>query len=190
MKIGKTATVLAIGLVASALSVQAGETSSSPQSSSTGSKYSQQSSGQSQQMNKDCSISKLLHANAKSKDGQALGSVDDLIINPRTGQIEYAVLDQGGVAGRGEDKVPVPWGAINAQPDGTLIVNKDKAQLKSAPSMRKDYSNLDEPTYTVTVYEFYEVPVSAGASESPGSSGSGSGSSTNSSSQSSASSKP
>jgi len=129
-------------------------------------------------------MDKILHATAKSKDGQSLGSVDDLLINPQTGKIDFAILGQGGVLGIGEDKVPVPWRAISAQPDGTLIVNKDKAQLKSAPSIKKDYSNLDEPNYTVTVYEFYEVPVSFGASGSPGSTGSGSGSSTNSTSQS------
>ncbi len=53
------------------------------------------------------------------------------------------------------------------QPDGTLIVNKSKSDLKSAPSLRKNYSNLEEP-YTITIYEFYAVPVSAaGAAGSP-----------------------
>lgn len=124
----------------------------------------------SQRIARDCSISKILDADAKSKDNQDLGEVKDTLINPQTGNVDFVVLGQGGVLGIGEDRVPVPRRAVNVQSDGTLVVNQNKERPQSTPTTKKDYSNLDQPGYTMTIYEFYPVPVPAatGGSQSPG----------------------
>jgi sporulation protein YlmC with PRC-barrel domain len=172
MNILKLKSALIAALLASTLPLAAADSTSTHQynkNNNTGTSSSgAQASKTSERMSKDCSVNKILHADVKSKDGQALGGVEDILLNPNTGKIDFVVLGQGGVLGIGEDRIPVPWKAVSTESDGTLLINKDKAQLKSAPSLKKDYSNLEQPDYTVTVYEFYEVPVNAGGSESPG----------------------
>jgi sporulation protein YlmC with PRC-barrel domain len=149
-------------------SSQQNEQNNQYNSSSSQSGQSAQSTRQ-QRLAKDCSIGKFIGADAKSKDNQDLGNVEDVLINPQTGKVDFVVLGQSGVTGSGEDHIPVPWQAVNLRSDGTLAVNKNKSDLKSAPSLNKSYSNLDEPA-TVTIYEFYEVPApsSMGGGESPG----------------------
>ncbi len=164
---------LCAALVALALPLSAADGSSQRISSQQGGQNSQYnerstqsgtSSNRQQRLSRDCGI---IGADAKSKDNQDLGNVEDVLVNPRTGKVDFIVLGQGGVLGIGEDRIPVPWQAATFHSDGTVTVNQEKAKLKSAPSLKKDYSNLNEP-YTVTVYEFYAVPVPAtGAAESP-----------------------
>lgn len=116
----------------------------------------------------DVRLSKLMDADVKSKDGEDLGSLEDLIINPQTGKIEFAVLGRGGFLGIGEKLVPVPWKAMSIQSEEEFSLNVDKEKLRSAPTIDKNYSNLSTPGYTVTIYQFYAVPQETGGAESPG----------------------
>jgi sporulation protein YlmC with PRC-barrel domain len=118
-----------------------------------------------QKAERDWSASNLLRANAMSKDGQTLGQVEDLLINPNTGKADFIVLGEQAVHGTGEDLIPVPWQAVKMRSDGSVVINEAKSKLKSAPSLKKDYSNLDQPDYTVTIYEFYAVPAPSSGSE-------------------------
>lgn len=114
-----------------------------------------------------------------SKSGEDLGKMEDLLINPQTGKIQYVVLGRGGVLGMGEKLVPVPWQAVNVSSEKEFTINVDKKKLKSAPTVDKNYSQLDQPDYYVTIYRFYEIPENTGGAEGPSGSQSGSGSSTN-----------
>lgn len=118
-------------------------------------------------------VSQLMGVNAKSKDSQSLGEIEDLVINPRTQKINFAILGKGGFLGLGEKMVPVPWEAVTVQrsPDQGLLdkpnltVNIDQQKMKTAPTMQKDkqYSELDQPDYVITIYRFYEIqPVGTG----------------------------
>lgn len=114
-------------------------------------------------------LSKLMDASVKSKSGEDLGQVEDFLINPRTGRVDYAVLGRGGFLGMGEQRIPVPWSALSIQSQQALIVSVDKQKLKSAPTLNSDYTNQFTPDYEVTIYRFYEIPSSAiGGGESPG----------------------
>ena len=77
--------------------------------------------------------------------GDKLGSVDDLVIDKRSGQIRYAVLEFGGFLGMGTDRYPLPWNMLkyDTSKDG-YVVPLDKAKLENAPR----YSDDDMPAYT------------------------------------------
>lgn len=120
------------------------------------------------QMSQDCSLSKLMDAEVKSRDGADLGDVQDVLINPDTGKVSYLVLGKGGVLGVGEERVPVPWRAVTVGADGAITVNQDKARFQNAPVAKKDYSDMKNPGYTVSVYEWYAIPLEgAGGGDSP-----------------------
>jgi sporulation protein YlmC with PRC-barrel domain len=77
--------------------------------------------------------------------GDKLGSIDDLMIDKRSGQVRYAVLEFGGFLGMGTDRYPLPWNMLkyDVSREG-YVVPVDKARLKDAPR----YPVNDEPAYT------------------------------------------
>jgi sporulation protein YlmC with PRC-barrel domain len=76
--------------------------------------------------------------------GEKLGSIDDLMIDKRSGQVRYAVLEFGGFLGMGTDRYPLPWSILkyDTTKDG-YVVPVDKSQLEGAPK----YSGAEIPAY-------------------------------------------
>ncbi|MEO6030827.1 MAG: PRC-barrel domain-containing protein [Burkholderiaceae bacterium] len=78
--------------------------------------------------------------------GEKLGSIDELMIDKRSGQVRYAVMEFGGFLGMGTDRYPVPWTMLkyDTAQDGYVVpLNKDR--LEGAPR----YSSDQVPDYTV-----------------------------------------
>jgi sporulation protein YlmC with PRC-barrel domain len=44
-------------------------------------------------------LSELMHGSVQSKDGKTLGQIRDLVVNPQSGQIEFAILSLSSVGG-------------------------------------------------------------------------------------------
>jgi sporulation protein YlmC with PRC-barrel domain len=74
-----------------------------------------------------------------------LGSIDDLMIDKRSGHVAYAVLEFGGFLGLGTDRYPLPWSLLKYDTDRDgYVVPLDKSLLENAPK----YSVTDVPVYT------------------------------------------
>ncbi|MBS0444467.1 MAG: PRC-barrel domain-containing protein [Proteobacteria bacterium] len=90
--------------------------------------------------------------------GDKLGSIDNLVIDKRSGQIRYAVLEFGGFLGIGTDRYPLPWSMLryDLDKDG-YTVPLDKDRLKNAPH----YAEADIPAYDQEygrgVYGYYGI---------------------------------
>jgi sporulation protein YlmC with PRC-barrel domain len=91
-------------------------------------------------------------------NGDKLGSIDDVIIDKRSGQVRYAELKFGGFLGMGTDRYPVPWATLtyDTNLDG-YVVPIAKEQLEKAP-----HAAVDEPLdysddYGRKVYGHYGV---------------------------------
>jgi hypothetical protein len=77
--------------------------------------------------------------------GDKLGSIDDLMIDKRSGQVRYAVLEFGGFLGMGTDRYPLPWNLLKYDTGREgYVVPIDKARLEDAPR----YDESDAPDYT------------------------------------------
>jgi sporulation protein YlmC with PRC-barrel domain len=80
----------------------------------------------------------LLGVEVRSPNDTALGSVDDLVMSPKSGQIAYLVVARGGIFGFDESHVPVPWEDFKATPTASLLVlDTTKAILDGAPEVKK-----------------------------------------------------
>lgn len=93
-----------------------------------------------------------------SSAGDKLGSIDDLMIDKRSGLVRYAVLEFGGFLGVGSDRYPVPWNMLkyDTVKEG-YVVPLGQEQLDKAPR----YPHNDAPAYTDEfgrkVYDYYGV---------------------------------
>lgn len=75
----------------------------------------------------------------RNPQDERLGSVDDLIFDPESGEVSYAVIARGGFFGIGEVYVAVPWEQFAIAPGlNVLVLNIDEAQLEQAPEIDPD----------------------------------------------------
>lgn len=93
-----------------------------------------------------------------NRKGDKLGSIDELMIDKRSGHVRYAVLEFGGFLGMGTDRYPLPWSVLkyDTSLDG-YVVPLDKAQLEKAPRYPHDDSPEYTPEYSRKVYDYYGV---------------------------------
>ena len=82
----------------------------------------------------------LLGVEVRSPDGVALGSVDDLAVNPGTGKLGYLVIARGGFFGFDETRIPIPWDDFKAAPNASLLVlDTTKSVLDAAPAREQKF---------------------------------------------------
>src|SRR4030095_7331159 len=89
----------------------------------------------------------LLGSNVKNPQGQAVGNLKQLMLDPHAGRVMYAVVAMGGFLGMGEKTVIVPWNALEIARDGkSLVLNVSSLMLQQASA----YEKGKEPVYVPT----------------------------------------
>jgi sporulation protein YlmC with PRC-barrel domain len=84
--------------------------------------------------------SKIIGANVKNTQGENLGKIDELIIDPHDARIKAAVVSVGGVLGIGAKSVSVPWDKVtmgSGTDRDTVVVAMGKEELEQAPGWQK-----------------------------------------------------
>ena len=86
----------------------------------------------------------LLGSNVKNPQGQDVGDLKQLMLDPHAGRVMYAVVAMGGFLGMGEKTVIVPWNALEVARDGkSLVLNVSPQMLQQASA----YEKGKEPVY-------------------------------------------
>jgi sporulation protein YlmC with PRC-barrel domain len=84
--------------------------------------------------------SKLIGASVKSEQGESVGKIDELVIDPHDARIKAAVVSVGGVLGLGAKSVAIPWDRMtmgSGADRDTIIVAMGKDELERAPGWQK-----------------------------------------------------
>ena len=122
--------------------------------------------------------SKLQGAQVKSASGETLGTIEDVILNPRTGRGEFAILSVTGPTGTtptgaGEKLTPIPWRLLSFSPGAagaeqySFTANVDQMKLTSAPSFDKNQWPDMSPQEWQKFYSYYGImPGSSGGTGS------------------------
>ena len=98
--------------------------------------------------------------NVYRSDGKKIGHIERIMLDKRTGQAAYAVMNFGGFLGLGGESYPLPWSVLTYNTTlGGYEVNVTDEQLKNAPHLHADESwndgNRDRDTM---IYGYYGVP--------------------------------
>jgi hypothetical protein len=102
---------------------------------------------------------KVNGTNVYNPAGDKLGSVDDIMIDKKSGRAIYAVMAFGGFLGMGEKQHPLPWSSLTYdEKKGGFIVNLDKKQLEGAPTIDSGDDFVWTPDYGRTVDKYYGAP--------------------------------
>lgn len=121
----------------------------------------------SEPVHRNLSGRELIGAKVQDLTHADLGTVDDLVIDPATGRITYAVLRFGGLLGVGDKLFPVPWTALHWRPDGTFVLQhhgrkRDELHraphVPSAPATRSRLSWDFSHDLAPAVHSFYPGP--------------------------------
>lgn len=90
-------------------------------------------------------------------DGDDLGHVEDLMIDPVTGKVDYAVLSFGGFLGIGDKYFAVPFDQFSVDRENKrMVLNVDKDRLKDAPGFDKDdWPDFADAGFRTRVSDFY-----------------------------------
>jgi len=92
-----------------------------------------------------------------NRKGEKLGKIEDLVIDPKTSRIDYAVLSFGGFLGMGDKLFAVPLEAMKLSPEEKkFILDVDKERLKNAPGFDKDnWPETEDRAFGTAVYKYY-----------------------------------
>lgn len=92
-----------------------------------------------------------------NREGEKLGSVEDVAIDKVSGRVAYAILSFGGFLGMGERYHPVPWNLLTYDVERRgYVIPCDKAQLEAAPTIdTEELSGWDDTDVRERLYGYY-----------------------------------
>lgn len=85
------------------------------------------------------SLDNILGTEVRNHADEQLGSIEDVVLDPESGDIALAIIGHGGFLGFGEDYAAVPWTLLRATPGfETFLLDATEETLENAPSVDPD----------------------------------------------------
>ena len=105
------------------------------------------------------SATTLIGDRVVNRQGENLGKIEDLMIDPEQGRVGYAVLSFGGFLGVGDKLFAVPMQALKlSREDKWFVLDVDKDRLKNAPGFDKNHwPDIADRAFGTTVYSYYNT---------------------------------
>ena len=103
--------------------------------------------------------STLTGNSVRSLDGEALGTIEEFMIDLGTGKIAYCVLSFGAAPGIGNKLFAIPFGAMTLDTEShTFTLDVDRERLARAPGFdRDDWPDMTDDSWAKRVFGFYGV---------------------------------
>lgn len=111
--------------------------------------------------------SKLIGMNIENSQEKNVGEINDIVMNSRTGEIQYLAVTYGGFLGVGNKMFAVPFEAVrvtkdpddpNDPDDYVLVLDVTQKQLEGAKGFDEDHwPNFADKSFTDELYKRYNV---------------------------------
>ena len=93
-----------------------------------------------------------------NREREKLGSIYNFMVDKESGEVEYAVLQFGGLFGLGSDYYPLPWDVLTYDTEqGGYVVALDKAMLEKAPRYKGNEEPAFDRDYGREVHGYYGI---------------------------------
>lgn len=94
--------------------------------------------------------------------GEDIGSIKEIMLDMRTGQVRYAVLSFGAFLGMGGKLFATPWTALTLDTNNKrFILNVDKDRLAKAPGFDRDcWPDMADQTWANAIHSYYGMATS------------------------------
>ena len=91
------------------------------------------------------------------RNANKLGTVSNLMLDKRSGQVAYAVLSFGGFLGMGSSYHPLPWNQLTYNSNqGGYVIDLTKEQLEGGPTYSaSNEARWDDPTFGRGIDDYY-----------------------------------
>lgn len=86
------------------------------------------------------SVDDMMGKTVRGSDGESLGSVEDIIIDPQSGEARQLVLSSGGFLGIGAKQIAVDLASANlsSQDDALVLPNMTQADVEAMPEFEME----------------------------------------------------
>lgn len=103
---------------------------------------------------------KMVGTKFENLQGETLGKIEDLIIDPGEGRIAAVVVSFGGFLGLGGKLAAIPVSAFTYdEGKRRFLLNVDKDTLENAPTFKnEDWPELIDRVWAADVYSYYGFP--------------------------------
>ena len=106
-------------------------------------------------------ISEIKGARVINFQNQDVGEIDELLIDPDSSQIRFAVVSVGGFLGLGSTRVAVPWQAFQKTRENGRVrymLDATKERLEKAPRVEgKNYERLYPADVSEPIFVYWDV---------------------------------
>jgi hypothetical protein len=105
------------------------------------------------------SADKVEGTSVYNQEGDKLGTVEEIMIDKRSGRVAYAVMSFGGFLGMGESHHPLPWQVLHYDTDRNgYVVPLSKDVLEKAPTYTDATpAHWDDPAWNQNIYKYYNA---------------------------------
>lgn len=86
------------------------------------------------------SVDDMMGKTVRGSDGESLGSVEDIIIDPQSGEARQLVLSSGGFLGIGAKQIAIDLASANlsSQDDALVLPNMTQADVEAMPEFEME----------------------------------------------------
>src|SRR5438445_13888150 len=101
----------------------------------------------------------LLNDRVRNNAGEDVGKIEDIVLDPNSGTIRYAILSFSSMPGMGDRLFAIPWTLLNVSPSREYtVLNIDKSRLAGAPGFTRDHwPDVADPAWQRQIHEYYAV---------------------------------
>lgn len=104
------------------------------------------------------SSSTLTGDDVVDREGNKLGTLKELMIDLDRGEVAYAVLSRGGMAGIGEKLFAVPWALLEVDTDRRRVVlDVEEEVLDNSPGFDPDNWPQFNTEWGTAIHEHYGI---------------------------------